>query len=118
MFSWRPDGPLHTLSLLEELRVVTSAVWDGTASLHQRVDKLLRERAAPKVADIPMHLPFRVELWDRSEQHLRWVVSASSSVAMAHAAFDVAVATYPRESLTLRNGALVIRKHVPDGSRY
>jgi hypothetical protein len=90
------DGALRTLSLLEELRAVTSAVWDGTAALHQRVDKLLRELADPKVADIPMHLPFRVELWDRSAQHLRWVVSASSSVAMAHAAFDVAVATYLR----------------------
>jgi hypothetical protein len=102
---------MRTLSLLEELSVVTSAVWDSTATLHQRVDKLLRDLADPKVSDIPLHLPFRVELWDRSAQHLRWVVSASSSVAMAHAAFDVAVATYPHESLTLRNGALVIRQH-------
>ena len=27
-------------------------------------------------------LPFRVELWDRSDQHIRWVIAASSSVAL------------------------------------
>jgi hypothetical protein len=113
----KSHGPLRTLSLLEELRGVTSPLWDSTAALHHRVDKLLRELADPKVGDIPMHLPFRVELWDRRGQQLRWVVSASSSVAMAHAAFDVAVATYPHESLTLRNGVLVIRKQPKGGSR-
>jgi hypothetical protein len=65
------DGALRTRSLLEELPAVTSAVWDGTAALHHRVDELLRELAQPMLADIPMHLPFRVEPWDRSEQHLR-----------------------------------------------
>lgn len=44
---------------------------------------------------------------------IRWVVSASSSVMMAHAAFDVAVANYPDQRFMLRNRALVIRKHGP-----
>ena len=52
-------------------------------------------------------------MWDRHDNHIRWVVSASSSVAIAHAALDMAVANYPAEHFTLRNGALVIREHNP-----
>jgi hypothetical protein len=40
----------------------------------------------------------------------RWVIAASSSVAIAHAALDVAIANYPGERFTLRNGILVIRR--------
>jgi hypothetical protein len=57
--------------------------------------------------------PFRVELWDRSQQHIRWVIAASSSIALARAAFEAAVEAHPHENLTLRNGALVIREHAP-----
>lgn len=32
---------------------------------------------------------------------------------MGHAAFEAAVKAHPHESLTLRNGAMVIREHVP-----
>lgn len=51
-------------------------------------------------------------MWDRTDQHVRWVVSASSTAALAHAAFDTAIANYPDQPFTLRNGILVIREHV------
>jgi hypothetical protein len=70
----------------------------------------------PNLHDIPTDLPFRVEIWDRNDNHSRWVVSASSSVAIAHAALDMAIANYPSERLTLRNGALVIREYKPEAS--
>jgi hypothetical protein len=63
--------------------------------------------------DIPTHLPFRVELWDRSDQRIRWVIAASSSVAIGHAALDAAIANYADQRFTLRNGILVIRQHPP-----
>ena len=69
--------------------------------------------ANPNLHDIPGNLPFRVELWDRHDQHIRWVIAASSSVAIAHAALDTAIATYPDQRFTLRNGILVIRQHPP-----
>jgi hypothetical protein len=53
-------------------------------------------------------------MWDRHDQHIRWVISASSSVSIAHAALDVAIANYPTERFTLRNRALVIREHKPE----
>jgi hypothetical protein len=69
--------------------------------------------ADPKLHDIPMRLPFRVELWDQSQQHIRWVIAASSSIATARAAFEAAVEAHPQENVTLRNGALVIRQYLP-----
>lgn len=51
---------------------------------------------------------------DRHDQHIRWVVAASTSVAIGHAALDMAIATYPSERFTLRNGILVIRRPGPE----
>jgi hypothetical protein len=53
---------------------------------------LLRQLANPNLHDIPRNLPFRVEMWDQNEQHIRWVIAASSSVAVARAALDAAIA--------------------------
>jgi hypothetical protein len=41
------------------------------------------------------------------------VIAATSSVAIANTAFDVAVATHPNERLMLRQGIRVIRKRRP-----
>jgi hypothetical protein len=61
--------------------------------------------------DVKTNLPFRVEMWDWHDEHIRWVVAASTNVAIGHAALDMAIATYPNERFTLRNGILVIRQH-------
>jgi hypothetical protein len=53
---------------------------------------LLRELADPNLPDIPTRLPFRVEMWDRHDQHIRWVIAASANVAVGHAALDSAIA--------------------------
>jgi len=44
---------------------------------------------------------------------LRDHFAAASSVAVGHAALGAAIAFYPGERFTLRNGILVIREHVP-----
>jgi hypothetical protein len=111
------DGQLHTLGLLERLRAECKDLWGTSSKLYFRVDELLRELANPNLHDIPTNLPFRVEMWDRHDNHIRWIVSASSSVAIAHAALDMAAATYPSERFTLRNGALVIREYKPAKDR-
>lgn len=108
------DGQLHTLGLLEELRSECKNLWGASSSFYFRVDELLRELANPNLHDIPTQLPFRVELWDRNNQHIRWVIAASSSVAIGHAALDAAIANYPDQRFTLRNRILVIREHAPE----
>lgn len=107
------DGQLYTLGLIEGLRAECSELWSTSSKLYHRVDELLRELST-NLHDIPTRLPFRVEVWDRSNQHIRWVIAASSSVAIGHAALDVAMSSYPDQRFTLRNGILVIREHPPN----
>jgi len=108
------DAQLHTLGLIEELRTECKGMWGTSSELYFRIDELLRELANPNLHDIPTRLPFRVEMWDRHDQHIRWVMAASSSVAIGHAALDAAIANYPGQRFTLRNGILVIRQHAPE----
>jgi hypothetical protein len=100
------DGQLETLGLLERLRTDCRDLYGTSSQLSQRVDRLLRQLADPMLQDIPFNLPFRVELWDRHSQHVRWVVSASTNVMIAVGAFEAAVACYPPyERFTLRQPA-------------
>jgi len=105
------DGQLQTLGLLETLRIECKTLWGASSEAYFRVDALLRELANPNLHDIPTRLPFRVAMWDRGGQHVRWVLAAASSVAVAHAALDAAIANFPGQRFTLRNGILVIREH-------
>jgi hypothetical protein len=82
----------------------------GYSDLYRRVDKLLRELENPNLHDVA-NMGFRVELWDRHAQHVRWVVAAAGTVSIAHAALDEAIKNWPRERFTLRNGILLIREH-------
>jgi hypothetical protein len=76
------DGQLHTLSVLEQLREASKGLWGASSAAYFRVDELLRQLANPNLHDIPRNLPFRVEMWDQSDQHIRWVIAASASVAL------------------------------------
>lgn len=107
------DGQLHTLGLIEELRAECKRMWGTSSELYFRIDELLRELANPNLHEIFPTSAFQVELWDRHAQHIRWVVAATSSIMIGHAAFDTAVSQYRRERLTLRKGMMVIREHVP-----
>lgn len=107
------DAQLYALGLIERLHVQCRELWGASSDAYFRVDALLRELANPNLHDIPTRLPFRVEMWDRSSHHIRWVIAASSSIAIGHAALDAAIANYPNEHFTLRNGILVIRESGP-----
>src|SRR6476469_9891395 len=72
------DGQLHTLSVLEQLRDASKGLWGASSEAYFRVDELLRQLANPNLHDIPRNLPFRVEMWDQSDQHIRWVIAASA----------------------------------------
>ena len=105
------EGQLHTLGLLEQLHDASKSLWGASSEAYFRVDELLRQLANPNLHDIPRNLPFRVEMCDQSDQHVRWMISASASVAIGHAALDAAIANYPGQRFTLRNGILIIRQH-------
>jgi hypothetical protein len=95
------DGQLHTLGLLEKLRAESSELWGSSSKLYHRVDELLRELANPNLHEIA-NMSFRVELWDRHAQHVRWMIAAAGTITIAQAAFDAAIASWPGERFTLR----------------
>ena len=73
---------------------------------------MLRELANPNLHEVNLATAFKIELWDRyGQDHLRMVIAATSSIVIAHAAFDTAVAEHTRERLTLRKGTMVLREH-------
>ena len=71
----------------------------GPRRRYHRIERLLSELANPNLRDIPTHLPFRVEMRDRHDQHIRWVIAASSSVEIGHAALDAAVCELSQPTL-------------------
>jgi hypothetical protein len=57
--------------------------------LYFRLDKVLRELASPNLHDINLASAFKIELWDRYGRD-NLVIVATSSITIAHAAFDAA----------------------------
>jgi hypothetical protein len=106
------EGQLHTLGLLEQLRAQTGELWGRSSTLYFSVDKLLQQLANPNLHDIA-NMNFRIELWDRYSEHIRWTVAASGSIVLARAAFDAAVKEWPHERFTLRNGIMLMLEHPP-----
>src|SRR5262249_4269884 len=68
------DGQLHTLTVVEQLREASKSLWGASSEAYFRLDELLRQLANPNLHDIPRNLPFRVEMWDQTDQHIRWVI--------------------------------------------
>ncbi len=109
------DGELHTLNLLEELRSRCEGLWGKSSDLYFNINDLLRELANPNLprsSDGPA-LPYG-NVGSHGSTHSVGS-SANASVALAHAALDAAIESYPGERLTLRNGVQVIREYVPRG---
>ena len=107
MFSFRSmdegNGQPYMLSVLELLREASKSYGE-----------LVRKRASASMncfgnsptrtsTTSPATSPFA--MWDQSDQHIQWVIAASASVAVRHAAMDAAIHRF-----TLRNGILVIRQ--------
>ena len=108
------EAEIYTLGMLEQLREDLRLFGNAKGELYSRIDLLLRELANPNLHDVNLATAFRIELWDRyGSDRLRMVIAATSSITIAHAAFDAAVLQYAGERLTLRKGAMVLRKHEP-----
>jgi hypothetical protein len=114
MIENEPEGEGYTLGVLERLREDLRLFGNAKSELYSQIDNLLRELANPNLHDINLATAFHIELWDRyGNDHLRMVIAATSSITIANSAFDAAVRQYASERLTLRKGAMVLRKHEP-----
>lgn len=103
------DGPLHTLNLLERLRDETGALWSSTSDVHARVERLRGSWLTIFPPGYRSGLSYGIEpsntFGGLSRHHL--------ASAIGHAALDAAIANYPSEQFTLRNGILIIRESGP-----
>ena len=107
------DGQLHTLGLIEQLRAECKQMWGTSSELYFRIDELLRQLANPNLHEIFSTSAFQVELWDHRAGRIRWLVAATASITIGHAAFDAAVGQYPGQRLALRKGAMLLREYPP-----
>jgi hypothetical protein len=101
----KADVTRHTAGGIEAVRLMP--VFGVTVGRREQQENLF-VGGNPNLHDAPMHLPFRVEMWEPSDQHVRWVVAGSTGVGIDQAAFDVAVASYPGQRFTLRKSMLVV----------
>jgi hypothetical protein len=109
-----PQGQLYTLDLLERLHYGLDAFGAAKDELYFRIDRLLRELANPNLHEVGLVTAYHIEVWDRyGHDHLRMGIAVTSSIGIAHAAFDAAVGQYADERLTLRKGAMILRDHKP-----
>jgi hypothetical protein len=109
-----PEGQIYTLNLLERLHAGLRDFGQTKDELYWRIDALLRELRNPNLHEVELTTAYQIELWDRyGKDHLRMVIAATSSIMVAHAAFDAAVKQYATEHLMLRKGAMVLRDHKP-----
>jgi hypothetical protein len=103
-------GQLHTLGLLEQLCAQSSELWSRSSKLYFRVDELLRQLANPNLHDIA-NMNFGIEMWEQYAEHIRWTVTDSGSIVLAHAASDAAIKEWPHERFTLRIGIMLVREY-------
>ena len=61
----------------------------------------------------PEELPYTVEIWDTEGSSLIQTLARCSSATLAIAAYEAAVTVQPRERITARHGARVIRETMP-----
>jgi hypothetical protein len=71
--------------LLERLRTDCRSLWGTSTNLYFKIDELLRELSNPNLHDIPTQLPFRVEMWNESGQHIRWLNDSERAMLMGGA---------------------------------
>jgi hypothetical protein len=101
-------GERYTLTLVEELRKECGSLQRelGDAYFRMGADRQLNNPNH----DMPLQMPFRVEMLTGEGQHIRWVTACEHGLGRARRVRG-AVKNYPGERWTLRNGMLVIREH-------
>jgi hypothetical protein len=60
-------------------------------------------------------LTFIVDVWTDDGNHVEQVLAAAANATVATAAYEAAIKVRPHKIVTLRQRALEMAKHVPDG---
>ena len=106
-------GEIVTLDALDALREECVKLGNAIHASSDRIFRIQQELSNPNVFSLPTRLPFQIEHWDDHGNDLRWVISASSNVTIARAAFDAAIKYYPNYRWTLSQGMMRLGEHKP-----
>jgi hypothetical protein len=56
---------------------------------------------------------FKIEQWDKTEDHIVWLIAVSNNFLIAREAYEAAVKYNPRERWLLRDGIRVVERYQP-----
>jgi hypothetical protein len=76
-------GDTCALGLVEQLRDQCGALQRELSEAYHRMDALIRQLSNPNLHDLPINLPYHIEMWTADEQHIRWVIGCASTVSVA-----------------------------------
>jgi hypothetical protein len=111
-----PEGRLNeadTLALVAELRDLCAKLARQWAVSEGELHRLLRNFAQPDLCAPARTYQFKVEQWDKTEDHIVWLIAVSNNFLVARAAYEAAVKFNPRERWLLRDGIRVVERYQP-----
>jgi hypothetical protein len=111
-----PEGPLNeadTIGLVAELRELCAHLARHWAVSEAQLHRLIRDIAHPELRGPERSYQFKVEQWDKTEDHVIWLIAVSNNFLVARAAYDAAVNYNPRERWLLRDGIRVVERYEP-----
>jgi hypothetical protein len=109
----RSMNEADTVGLIAELRQLCADLARRFAVSEAQLHRLIRDFAHPELHGPERSYQFKVEQWDKTEDHVIWLIAVSNNFLVARAAYDAAVKYNPRERWLLRDGIRVIERYQP-----
>jgi hypothetical protein len=108
-----PLNEADTIGLVAELRELCAHLARQWAVSEAQLHRLIRDIAHPELCSPERSYQFKVEQWDKTEDHVIWLIAVSNNFLVARAAYDAAVKYNPRERWLLRDGIRVVARYEP-----
>jgi hypothetical protein len=102
-----------TVGLIAELRQLCASLARQWAVSEIHLHRLIRDFAQPELSAPERSYQFKVEQWDKTEDHVIWLIAVSNNFLVARAAYEAAVKFNPRERWLLRDGIRVVERYEP-----
>src|SRR2546421_3318535 len=102
-----------TLALVAELRELCASLARQWALSEIELHRLFRNFAQPELSAPARTYQFKVEQWDKTEDHVLWLIAVSNNFLVARAAYEAAGEYNPKERWLLRDGIRVVERYDP-----
>jgi hypothetical protein len=102
-----------TIALVADLRQFCANLARQWALSEAQLHRLISDFARPELPAPARSYQFKVEQWDKTEDHVIWLVAVSNNFLVARAAYEAAVKFNPRERWLLRDGIRVVERFEP-----